>query len=262
MRKSLFHIRKMDCPSEEQILRMKLEDDIAVKGLEFNIPEKTMTVIHEGDAQEILNKLLPLNFETSLKASTETLETAISSDQDEGQILKILFTINAIMFFVELVSGIYSESIGLVSDSFDMLADASVYLISLYAVGKSLELKKRSAKVNGNFQIVLGFGVLIETLRRFIYGSHPEPSYMIGISILALAANIYCLYLLSSKKEQGVHMKASYICSSNDVIANSGVIIAGGLVYLTGSRIPDLLIGIVVAGFVINGALTILKVAK
>jgi Co/Zn/Cd efflux system component len=143
-----------------------------------------------------------------------------------------------------------------------MLADASVYVISLLAVGKTLESKKKSASVNGYLQIILGIGILIETLRRFIYGSDPEPRYMIAVSVVALAANIYCLYLLSRHKEKGVHMKASYICSSTDVMANAGVIAAGILVILTNSRIPDLIIGLIIVGIVMRGARSILKIAE
>lgn len=243
---------------------MKLEEVTTLKRLEFNIPERTMTAFHEGDANEILNKILPLNFDSSLSHTTHLvsdIELADVNDEHEAKVLKILLALNGGMFIVELLFGLYAESMGLISDSLDMLADASVYLISLYAVGKTLAIKKKSAKLNGYFQIILGAGVLIETVRRFIYGSDPEPSYMILISLFALAVNIYCLYLLAGHREKGVHMKASYICSSNDVIANSGVILAGILVYFTSSSVPDLLIGMVVAGFVIRGAFSILKIA-
>lgn len=264
MKKSIYHISKMDCPSEERIIRMKLEDMSSIKHMEFNIPERLLTLTHEGEASEILEKLVPLNFGASLKDSTLT-DSNISFEIDsakEAKVLKILLMINGGMFFVEFILGFISESMGLISDSFDMLADASVYMISLYAVGKSIETKKKSASINGYFQIVLGGGVLIEAVRRFIYGSHPEPSYMIIVSIVALAANVYCLYLLSGHKDGGAHMKASYICSSTDVMANIGVILAGVLVATTNSRIPDLVIGIIVALIVLRGAKAILKVAR
>ena len=72
---------------------------------------------------------------------------------------------------------------------------------------------------------------------------------------------MYCLFLLSSQKEKGAHMKASYICSSTDVMANAGVIIAGVLVSLTHSGIPDLVISTIVAVIVLRGANSILKIA-
>ena len=264
MRKSVFVISKMDCPSEERIIRMKLDNMTSIKHLDFNIPERILTINHEGDPEEILEKLIPLNFGASLKESVFVDTNAIFdvNSSEEKKVLKILLLINGFMFLAEFMLGVYAESMGLVSDSFDMLADASVYIISLMAVGKSLESKKKSARVNGYFQIILGIGILIETLRRFVYGSDPEPRYMIAVSVVALAANIYCLYLLSRHKERGVHMKASYICSSTDVMANTGVIAAGILVILTSSRIPDLIIGLIIVGIVMRGARAILKIAE
>ncbi|MFW1789427.1 cation transporter [Acinetobacter pittii] len=81
---------------------------------------------------------------------------------------------------------------------------------------------------------------------------------MIGIAALALIANFYCIYLMSHQKNDGAHMKASWVFLSNDIIVNFGVICAGILVALTGSAYPDLVIGIIVSLFVLNGARKIL----
>lgn len=265
MQKSVFVVSKMDCPSEERIIRMKLDGTQSIKHMDFNIPQRLLTITHEGDAAEILEKLTPLNFGATLETSVEIDQTPAflpEESTNEAKVLKTLLLINGGMFFVEFILGVFAESMGLISDSLDMLADASVYMISLYAVGKTIEMKKKSAKVNGYFQIILGLGVLAESVRRFVYGSDPEPSYMIMVSILALIANVYCLYLLSAHKEGGAHMKASYICSSTDVMANAGVIVAGVLVMLTKSSIPDLVVGIVVACIVLRGAKSILSIAS
>jgi Co/Zn/Cd efflux system component len=82
---------------------------------------------------------------------------------------------------------------------------------------------------------------------------------MVAVSILALAANVTSLWLVARHREGGVHMRATYICTANDVLANVGVIVAGGLVAWTGSPIPDLLIGTTIAAVVFRGALRILK---
>lgn len=266
MIKTVFRIPKMDCPSEESIIRMRLEEVQGIKGLDFLIPERKLTIIHEGDSEIILKALLPLNFGAEISSSVESNEIDVSisstSDVEEASLLMKLLIINAGMFFVEFAAGLVADSMGLISDSLDMLADASVYLISLYAVGKVLSVKKKSARINGIFQFILGTGVLIETVRKFLTGSDPEPSYMIFISLIALAANVYCLYLLSSHKEGEVHMKASYICSSTDVLANGGVVLAGIAVFITGSPIPDLVVGVVVTLIVLRGAVTILKISR
>lgn len=263
MKKSIFHISKMDCPSEERIIRMKLEDS-SVKEMIFDIPNRLLTVYHESDPQLVLEKLIPLNFGTTLKDSTFT-EAKTFEPQDsagEAKVLKILLAINAGMFIIEFITGILSDSLGLVSDSVDMLADALVYGLSLYAVGKAISHKKFAAKMSGYFQLVLAIGVCVEAVRRYIYGADPESGFMIGISALALIANVSCLFLLSKHKDGEVHMKASWIFSANDVIANIGVIIAGVLVMLTGSSIPDLVVGIIVAAVVARGAFSILSLSK
>lgn len=246
---------------------MKLADFPSIKSLDFNIPGRELSILHEGQNDDLLEALVSLNFGATISSSfevdiSESLLNSVSDPSAEAKVLKVLMMINGGMFFIELVSGIMAESMGLISDSFDMLADAGVYGISLYAVGKTIIEKKKSAKANGIFQMILGIGIIAETVRRFIFGSNPEPGYMILISSLALSANVYCMLLLSKHKEGEVHMRASYICSSTDVMANVGVVIAGVAVFLTSSRYPDLIIGIIVTGIVLQGAYRILKLAR
>lgn len=264
MKKTIFEIPKMDCPSEERLIRMKLDGVSEIKQLSFNIPERQLTVSHEGDADKVLQKLIPLNFGARIRETLESSEV-LAEELDpvsEAKVLKWLLAINGTMFIVEMVLGLYSDSMGLVSDSVDMLADALVYGLSLFAVGKALSAKKHAAKVSGYFQLLLALGVCFEAIRRFIYGSDPQSSFMIGVSIVALIANVSCLFILFKHKNGEVHMKASWIFSANDVIANAGVICAGILVMVTGSSLPDLIISLIVSGIVARGAFSILSLSK
>ena len=172
--------------------------------------------------------------------------------------LWILLAINAAMFVVEIVTGIIAESTGLIADSLDMLADASVYAIGLYAVGRAASVKIRAATLSGILQILLALGVAAEIGRRLIFGSEPQALLMVGVSVLALAANVICFVLISKFRDGEVHMRASYIFSKNDVIANAGVILAGTLVYLLDSRWPDLLIGALIVLVVARGGWSII----
>ncbi len=166
------------------------------------------------------------------------------------------------MFFIEITLGLISESTALIADSLDMLADATVYSIALYAVGKHFLVKIKSAHISGILQILLGIAVLIDIARRGILGSSPESLLMIYVGVLALIANTICLRLIFKHKDAEVHMRASWIFSKNDVIANIGVIFAGLLVYLLDSRFPDLIIGLVISMIVIHGGFHIVKDAK
>jgi len=183
-------------------------------------------------------------------------------DREQKGVLISLLAINGFMFVFEIGLGLYAQSTGLIADSLDMLADAIVYAIGLYAIGKSLRHKASAALISGYFQGALGLMILIDIIRRIIVGSEPVSVLMMGVGLIALIANIYCLRLIDKHKDGEVHMRASWIFSKNDVIANTGVIIGGALVWLLDSRWPDLLIGTLISLVILNGARHIVVDAK
>jgi Co/Zn/Cd efflux system component len=184
------------------------------------------------------------------------------TDVLERRTLWTLLAINASMFVIEAVAGWLGESTGLLADSLDMLADAAVYGIGLYAVGRPLIAKARVAFASGASQIALGIGVLVNVARRFLVGSDPISGLMIAVGAVALVANVTGLLLIAKHRHGGVHMRASWIFSKNDVIANLGIIFSGALVIVLGSRFPDLVIGAAIATIVIKGGFEILREAN
>lgn len=184
------------------------------------------------------------------------------NDAAQARVLVVLLAINAGMFVFELTLGWYAQSTGLIADAVDMLADAIVYGIGLYAVGHSVTRKAYAALLSGWFQAGLALLIMLDIVRRMIVGSEPLSMLMMGIGVLALIANIICLRLISAHKDGEVHMRASWLFSKNDVIANLGVILGGVLVWLLDSRWPDLIIGAVIALIVFKGALHIIRDAR
>ncbi|WJI25709.1 cation diffusion facilitator family transporter [Thermosynechococcus sp. B3] len=180
----------------------------------------------------------------------------------ERKTLRIVLLINVLMFFVEVITGVLAQSTALIADSLDMLADALVYGLSLYAVGRSLKQKTRAASLSGLFQITLAALILLDVIRRFVSGSAPEADWMMAIALLGLVANGYCLYLIAKHRQGEVHMRASWIFTQNDVIANVSVIIAGGLVALFRSPYPDLIVGFGIASLVLWGGIRIVRDAR
>ena len=260
-RRTLFLVPKMDCPSEERLIRMALDGLDEVESLTFDLQARTLAVFHRGEAGPVLAKLEPLRLGARVTASGEAGPPAAAARvaRDESGTLRVLLSINAALFLVEIVAGWLAQSTGLIADSLDMLADAFVYGLALYAVGRSSRAKLRAAHLSGVLQAVLAAGVFSDVARRWVAGSAPEPPAMIGISALALAGNVACVVLLARHRDGGAHMKASWIFSTNDVLANLGVMAAGALVAWTGSRVPDLLIGTAVATLVLVGAARILR---
>ena len=255
----------MDCPSEEQIIRMKLSGLINIKSLDFDIENRQVTVYHLENYDQIFQQLDNLKFDTSLldSVSADNYDTPDDTTRQERKLLWLVLAINFFFFGLELTTGFISNSMGLVADSLDMLADSFVYGLAIFAVGGTITRKKNIAKSAGYLQLALAIFGFFEVIRRFEVNENvPAFQTMIIISILALIANGICLYLLQKSKSKDAHMQASMIFTSNDVIVNLGVIVAGGLVYLTNSKYPDLIVGTIVFFVVGQGAFKILKLSK
>jgi Co/Zn/Cd efflux system component len=177
----------------------------------------------------------------------------------QRRILVWLLLINGSMFCIEGLAGWLAQSTALVADSLDMLADAVVYALSLFAVGRSVGHKLRAAFLSGVFQITLAILVVGDVIRRFWLGTEPKSALMIAVGSLALVANVVCLALIAKHRRGEIHMRASWIFSRNDVIANLSVILAGGLVAWSQSPLPDLVIGLGLALLVLMGGMTIIR---
>ena len=264
MQKTVFKITKMDCPSEENLIRMKLSDFSTIKNLDFNIPNRELVIFHTNTIDSIEKALEELQLGSKKIATHATEQNNFEENTNQRKLLWWVLGINFAFFLIEMTTGLLSKSMGLVADSLDMLADAFVYAISIFAVGGTIIKKKRIAKIAGYFQITLAIIGFIEVLRRF-FGVEQMPNFstMIIVSIFALLANAICLYLLQqSKSKEEAHMQASMIFTSNDVIINLGVITAGVLVYWLNSNFPDLIIGTIVFILVLQGAFRILKLSR
>ena len=264
MEKTVFEITKMDCPSEENLLRMKLNAISSIVNLDFDIPNRKLTVYHRGEIDQIEKSVIELNLGGKKISTEQTEQTDFEEHTDQRKLLWTVLGISFAFFIIEMATGVISKAMGVVADSLDMLADSFVYGISLFAVGGTLIKKKRIAKLAGYFQITLAIIGFLEILRRF-FGNEKVPNFktMIVVSIFALIANGICLYLMQkSKSKEEAHMKASMIFTSNDVIINLGVLTAGLLVNWSNSGKPDLIIGTIVFVLVIQGAFRILKLSK
>ncbi len=254
----------MDCPSEENLIRLKLNDIAGIQQLGFDLEKRELTVWHQPEAfSRISSALENLNLGSQWETTREATAIQATPEKDQRSLLWTVLGINFLFFLVEILFGLISGSMGLVGDSLDMLTDALVYGLSLLAVGSSVVKQKRVALAAGVFQGILAVLGFMEVIRRF-WGLEEMPDFrmMMGISFLALLANAYCLYLLQKSRTKEAHMKASMIFTSNDILINLGVMGAGALVLWLDSGIPDLVIGALIFVLVTIGAIRILKLAK
>lgn len=183
-------------------------------------------------------------------------------DAQERRVLRIALALNAAMAVVGGIAGWIASSTGLLADALDMLSDATAYTIGLIAIGRATRFKANAALLSGGILLLLGLGVLLEVGRRVIYGAEPLSDWMIGTALLSLMVNYSVLRMLAPLKTGDVHLRATWLFTRADVVANLGVIAAGVLVAWLDSPYPDFIIGTLIGLYVIKEAVEILRDAR
>lgn len=185
-----------------------------------------------------------------------------AKNAQERKVLTIALILNATMAVVGGISGWIGESAGLLADALDMLSDATAYAIGLVAIGRAASFKANAATLSGVALLLLGLGVLFEVGRRVIHGAEPASGWMIGTAILSLIVNTAVLRMLAPLKSGEVHLRATWIFTRADIVANVGVILAGLLVLWLHSPYPDFVIGTLIGLYVVKEAVEILSEAR
>lgn len=181
---------------------------------------------------------------------------------EERRALRIALALNAAMAVIGGLAGWIGQSTGLLADALDMLADAAAYSIALLAIGRTALFKIRAATLSGTILLVLGVGILFEVGRRLLYGADPVSEWMIGTALLSLVVNLTVLRLLAPMKSGEVHLRATWLFTRADVVANLGVILAGLMVLWLQVPYPDFVIGTLIGLYVIKEAIEILRDAR
>lgn len=176
----------------------------------------------------------------------------------ERLVLRIALALNAVMFVAETTAGLVAHSTGLIADGLDMLADAVAYAIALAAVTRGARFKANAAMTSGTILLLLGLGLLVEVGRRYFGTEQPDGILMVVVGLVALAVNATVLRMIGKQNRDEVHIRATWIFTRADVVANAAVIASGLAVLFTGNRIFDLAVGLGIGIFVIHEALEIL----
>lgn len=182
----------------------------------------------------------------------------LARQADQRRVLVTVLVINAVMFVAEFGAGVIAGSAALMADASDMLGDALVYGVSIYALSRSDRWKAGAAALKGVLILMLGISILVNVAVKLSSGVPPSSTLMLAFGGLALAANLICLSLLWRFRGHDVNMASTFECSRNDVISNCGVLLAAGAVALLASPWPDILIGSAMAVLILRSALRVL----
>ncbi|MAX52318.1 MAG: RND transporter [Methylophaga sp.] len=181
------------------------------------------------------------------------------SSADKRRTLWVVLILNVAIAVGFLVTGYVGNSNALIANGLDNTSDAIVYGLSLLALSRSRAWKRGAARFSGFMLLVFSAGVVLDAIRRYFEGSEPTGAMMMSMAAVAAVVNLLSLYLLKKMQSKDVNLRAATTFSINDFVANGGVILAGIVVIWTDSNLPDLLVGVAVAGIALYGAINILR---
>jgi Co/Zn/Cd efflux system component len=176
--------------------------------------------------------------------------------------LRIVLGVNAIMFLVIALAALYGKSTSLLADSLDNLGDALTYGLSLYAVSRGAVIKARVALFKGVLIFLAACTVAAQVVYKIFVPGVPVFEIMGAFSLLGLAANSLCLYLLWRHRHEDVNMSSVWECSRNDIATNISVFIAAGAVWLTGSGWPDILVALGLVALLLRSSIRVISSAR
>ena len=137
-----------------------------------------------------------------------------------------VIAINAVMFFVEFVSGWLAGSQALQADALDFLGDTATYTISLLVIGMPLVWRSRAALFKGAVLAAMGLWVLCSTVYHVFVTGTPQATIMGAVALTALAANMASVLLLLKYRDGDANVRSVWLCSRNDAIVRLMVYVA------------------------------------
>jgi len=178
---------------------------------------------------------------------------------------------NVTITVAEIIGGILSGSLALLSDALHNFSDTIAIVISYFAyrIGKkdpnasmSFGYKRAeilAAFVNSTTLVGISLFLMYEAVQRFIHPQAIESTLMIGVAAIGLVANVISVLLLERDKDHSTNIKASYLHLLGDAVSSVGVVIGGILIKFWGITIVDPIITLLISIYIIREAWHIVK---
>ncbi|MBI5635304.1 MAG: cation transporter [Nitrospirae bacterium] len=180
--------------------------------------------------------------------------------------------VTLVIFVAEVIGGLLSHSLALLSDAGHVLTDAFALALSLIAL---LIMKRPSdykatygyqrigllaALINGISLVVIAIFIFVEAYKRFHAPPEINSSVMLSIAAAGLLGNLVMAWILGHKHHD-LNMKSAWLHVLGDTIASAGVIIAGLIITFTGWLLADTIASAIVGCMIIFGGTRVIKEA-
>lgn len=177
------------------------------------------------------------------------------------RILRWVIAINLAAFVVVITGGVMQGSAALSANALDFIADGATYAISLWAIGRSVTVRSNAALFKGASLGLMALLVLGFAVWRAIAGVAPSGAAITGLGLFGAAANLAAALMLVRYRNGDANVRSVWLCTRNDLIECLAVAAAGAVVALTGSRWPDLAVGVFLAIIFLRSAIAIVRQA-
>lgn len=178
------------------------------------------------------------------------------------RVLAAVIAINLAAFAVVAIGSWFANSASLAANTLDFAADAATYGLSLWAIGKTVTVRSAAALVKGASLAAMALGILGFAIWRAVVGLPPEGVAISGLGLFGAAANLVAALLLVRYRKGDANVRSVWLCTRNDLIQCLAVAATGGVVLVTGSRWPDLAVGVLLALVFLGSASQIVQQAR
>lgn len=185
----------------------------------------------------------------------------IESNNFKKAVLIALF-LNFSMFIFEVISSYLANSSSLKADSLDFLGDSANYVISLYVLSKTAQIRSKASLIKGFTMVLFSVWVFSDIFINLANNNFPKSEIMGWTGLLAFTVNISVAFLLYKHRDGDSNMKSVWICSRNDAIGNLAVIIAAFCVAYFKTNLPDILVAFLMAGLSGYSGINIIRLAS
>jgi cobalt-zinc-cadmium efflux system protein len=174
---------------------------------------------------------------------------------------------------VEIIGGIISNSLALLSDSAHMISDVIALGLSMTAIYMAtrppnakftfgyLRFEIIASFLNGLALAIIAIGIFIEGIRRFLAPEEIDLGLMLTIASIGFLVNLVLTIVLSRsmKEEENLNVKSALWHFIGDLLSSIGVIISAIIIYFTGMLFFDPLISMIIGGIIFTGGYKIIK---
>ena len=183
--------------------------------------------------------------------------------------LSLYFT--AAVMIIEIIGGVFTHSIALISDAAHMFTHCFALGISLTAIviarkppchHKTFGLYRAeilAAFINGFFLLLVVGVIIYEAVLRIIYPKEILGFQMLVIALVGLAANMISIFILRGSPQEDLNVRSVFFHMIADAVSSIGIVIAAAVIFYTGWNIIDPLVSLGISAVIIYWALGILK---